>query len=236
MSVEAAIETTMNVRRQQARALLDGLHAGHFGELPDALLESARTSELGRRVLARMALRRVPGLFAPNHERWHAWSASETWMHWPPSRLQSFTRTLGVLSLGPALRVIVERQAVLFVRDVLGLDAWRQAQQALAWKGNPPEAIRQMGAALLHRCGRDADALMSAIDERGRIEFVGHAERRDPELATRLSLAFAQSPSRPCSRETWLPLSTVSDLLAAEAATDALLMQAQVGTQEELPS
>jgi hypothetical protein len=33
-----------------------------------------------------------------------------------------------------------------------------------------------------------------------------------------------------------LPLSTVSDLLAAEAATDALLMQAQVGTQEELPS
>jgi hypothetical protein len=229
----AAAPTT--VRRQQAQALLDGLHAGHFGELPQALHDQARHTALGRRVLARMALRRVPALFAPDQERWQTWDASESWMHWPPSRLQSFTRTLGVLSLGPALRVIVERQAVLFVREVLGADAWRQAQLALAWKGNPPEAIRQMGAALLHRCGRDAQALLDAVDERGRIEFIGHAERRHAELATRLVLVYAQAPSRPCSRETWLPLSTVADLLAAEAATDALLLQAQRATDEELP-
>ncbi|HEV2682290.1 MAG TPA: hypothetical protein VGV14_17430 [Rhodanobacter sp.] len=233
MSVELATKATM--RQQQARDLLDGLYAGYFGELPEALLEPARTSALGRRVLARAALRRAPALFAPDQERWRAWDTSESWLHWPQSRLQSFTRTLGVLSLGPALRVIVERQAVLFVRDALGQDAWRQAQLALAWKGNPPEAIRQMGAALLHRCGRDAEALVTAIDERGRIEFVGHAERRDPELSTRLALAYAQPPSRPCSRETWLPLNTVADLLAAEAATDGLLLQAQLAAEEESP-
>lgn len=229
-AVEASTAAT---RRQQAQALLDGLHANHFDELPPALLESARHSALGRRVLARMALRRVPALFAPDQERWQSWAASESWMHWPQPRLQAFTRTLGVLSLGPALRVIVERQAVLFVRDVLGADAWRQAQLALAWKGNPPEAIRQMGATLLHRCGRDAQALLAAIDERGRIEFIGHAERRDAELAARLVLAYAQAPARPCSKATWLPLSTVADLLAAEAATDALLLQAQLGAEEQ---
>jgi hypothetical protein len=235
MSVELATAAPATSRRQHARALLDGLYAGHFGELPAALLEPARTSVLGRRMLARPALRRVPALFAPDHERWQSWDASESWLRWPQSRLQSFTRTLGVLSLGPALRVIVERQAVLFVRNVLGQDAWRQAQLALAWKGNPPEAIRQMGSALLHRCGRDAEALMTAIDERGRIEFVGHAERRHPELAMRLALAYAEPPSRPCSSATWLPLSTVADLLAAEAATDALLLQAQLATAAEPP-
>ena len=240
MSTEADIDaliapSPIAVRRQQAQALLDGLHATHFGELPPALLDPARQSVLGRRVLARMAMHRVPVLFAPDQERWQAWDSSESWMRWTPSRLQAFTRTLGALSLGPALRVIVERQAVLFVRDVLGTDAWRQAQLALAWKGNPPEAIRQMGAALLHRCGRDAQALLAAIDERGRIEFIGHAERRNAELATRLVLAYAQSPARPCSKATWLPLSTVGDLLAAEAATDALLLQAQLATDTETP-
>lgn len=232
MSVELATKAA-TVRRRHARDLLDGLHAGYLGELPEALLEPARTSALGRRLLARAASRRVPGLFAPDQERWCTWDASESWLHWPPSRLQSFTRSLGVLSLAPALRVIVERHAVLFVRDVLGQDAWRQAQLALAWPENPPEAIRQMGAALLHRCGRDAGALMAAIDQRGRIEFIGHAERRAPELATRLALAYAQPPARPCSGETWLPLNTVADLLAAEAATDALLLQAQLATEGE---
>ncbi|WP_426702938.1 hypothetical protein ACPPVV_08070 [Rhodanobacter sp. Col0626] len=232
MNVEQVAATA---RQQQARALLDGLHATQFGSLPESLLASARSSALGRRMLARTMSRRLPDLFAPDQERWQSWQNSEGWLQWPQSRLESFTRTLGAMALGPALRMIVERSTVLFVRDVLGQDHWRQAQLAAPWKGAPPETIRLMGATVLRRCGNDAEALTTAIFERGQIEFIGHAERRHPELATRLALGYAQAPATPCSKETWLPLNTVADLLAAEAATDALLLQAKFTPLEEDP-
>lgn len=230
MNVEQVAVTT---RQLQARALLDGMHAVQFGDLPEPLLASARNSPLGRRMLARTMARRMPGLFAPDQERWQSWQAGEGWLQWPQARLESFTRTLGAMALGPALRMIVERCTVLFVREVLGQDHWRQAQLAAPWKGSPPEAIRQMGATVLRQCGTDPAALSAAIFERGQIEFIGHAERRHPELATRLALGYAQVPATPCSKETWLPFNAVADLLAAEAATDALLLQAQFTPEEE---
>jgi hypothetical protein len=232
MNVELAAATG---RQQQARALLDNLHAAQFGAMPEPLLAMARNSVLGRRMLARTVSRRVPGLFAPDQERWQSWETSEGWLQWPQARLASFTRTLGAMALGPALRMIVERGTVLFVREVLGQDQWRQAQLAAPWKGSPPETIRLMGATVLRRCGTDAEALTTAVFERGQIEFIGHAERRQPELAARLSLGYAQAPATPCNKETWLPFNAVADLLAAEAATDALLMQAKFTPPEEDP-
>lgn len=232
MNVE---QVAVTARQQQARALLDGMHAAQFGALPEPLLIAARSSALGRRMLARTVSRRLPGLFAPDQERWQSWQTSEGWLQWPPSRLESFTRTLGAMALGPALRMIVERCTVLFVREVLGQDHWRQAQLATPWKGSPPEAIRQMGAIVLRRCGNDPGALSAAILERGQIEFIGHAERRHPELAARLALGYAHVPTTPCSKETWLPFNAVADLLATEAATDALLLQARFAPPEEDP-
>src|ERR1700744_5051687 len=128
-------------RQRHAWALLDAVHARHCGDFPEALLQRARQSSVGRRHLARAAVRGVPEVFAPDQERWQRWQQDEPWLQWSQARLQSFTQELGAMALGPALRMIVERSAVLFVRDALGVDNWRRAQTANPWPA-APEAIR----------------------------------------------------------------------------------------------
>jgi len=209
-----------SVRQQHARALLDAVHPVRCGDFPEPLLQQARRSPIGRRQLARIALRHAPGVFAPDHERWQPWQDDEPWLQWPHARLHAFTQELGVIALGPALRMIVERNAVLFMRSTLGLDNWRRAQSANPWPGPAPEAVRQMGSAVLQRCGQHAQALSDAVYERGKIEFLGHAERRHAALAERLALAYAQTPARPCKGECWLPTSAVPALLAEQQALD----------------
>lgn len=172
-------------------------------------------SALGRRHLARSALRAQPRVFAPDQERWASWADEEFWLQWSHAELDAFTRELGALALGPAVRVTVERGEVLFLREALGLEHWRRAQSADPWHGPAPEAVRNMGRALIQRCERDASALREAAYERGKIEFLGHAGRRDARLAERLALAYATAPALPCAKEAWLPAATVPALLAA---------------------
>lgn len=210
-----------SVRQQHARAVLDSLHPMHCGDLPEPLLQRARHSQVGRRHLAKTALRRAPGVFAPDHERWQPWQRDEPWLQWPQVRLQAFTRKLGVIALGPALRMIVERSAVLFIRSALGTENWRHAQSVNVWPESAPEAIRNMGEAVLQRCDRDAHALSAAVDERGKIEFIGHAERRHESLAARLALAYATVPADSCRGDCWLPASAVPMLLAEQSVLDA---------------
>jgi hypothetical protein len=228
MNVESAL------RRQHARAMLDAVHPAYCGDFPEPLLQRARHSPAGRRHLARAALRHAPELFMPDHERWQPWQDDEPWLQWPQARLQAFTRELGAIALGPALRMIVERNAVLFVRGALGVETWRRAQGVNPWPGPAPEAIRHMGEAVLQRCGRDAQALNEEIYERGKVEFIGHAERRHESLATRLVLAYTQIPARPCKVDCWLPASAVPALLVEQETLDAeALLQAAV--QQEGP-
>ncbi|MFC4763265.1 hypothetical protein [Dyella koreensis] len=208
------------MRRQHAQALLDGLHSERCVGVPADLLEHARCSALGRRHLARAALRAAPAVFAPDHERWQAWSEAEDWLHWPHATLETFTRELGAIAFGPALRVAVERSEVLFLREAFGLDAWRRAQAADPWRGAAPEAVRHMGRAVMQRCERDAQALRDAVFERGKIEFLGHAGRNDARLAERLALAYASAPALPCIKECWLPAGTVAGLLVSSRASD----------------
>lgn len=214
MSAERAM------RRQHARAVLDGLHPVHRGDWPAALGERARYSALGRRYLARSAMQAVPAVWAPDQERWRAWQEQEPWLLWPHARVAAFTRELGAIALGPALRLLVERNAVLFVRETLGLEPWRRSQSVNPWREQAPEAVRHMGQAVLQRCERDAASLSAAIDERGSIEFLGHAERAGPALAARLAGAYAVPPPSPCSKECWLPSYAVADLLREHAAHD----------------
>lgn len=210
-----------SLRQQHARALLDGLHPMHCGDLPEPLLQRAQYSQMGRRHLARAAVRRAPDVFAPDHERWQQWQVDEPWLRWPQARLQAFTQKLGVIALGPALRMIVERSAVLFVRSALGTENWRCAQSVNVWPEPAPEAIRNMGEAVLQRCGRDAHALSAAVHERGKIEFIGHAERRHESLAARLALSYAAAPTGSCRSDCWLPVSAVPMLLAEQSVLDA---------------
>jgi len=209
-----------STRQQHARALLDAVHSARCGDLPDALLHHARHSPLGRRHLARAALRSAPEVFAPDQERWQPWLDDEPWLQWPQARVDAFTQMLGAISLGPALRMIVERSTVLFVRGALGLVHWRRAQSVNPWPGVAPEAVRQMGDAVLQRCGRDAQALSDAVYERGKIEFLGHAERKHASLAARLALSYAQAPAR-AKGECWLPAAAVPALLVEQQTLDA---------------
>ena len=214
MNVESSL------RQQHARALLDAVHPARCGSFPEALLQHARGSALGRRQLARAALRNAPDVFAPSHERWQPWLDDEPWLQWSQARVHTFTQMLGAIAFGPALRMIVERSTVLFVRGALGLDNWRCAQGMNPWPGAAPEAVRQMGDAVLQRCGHDANALSDAVYERGKIEFIGHAERRHASLAARLALAYAQAPVR-AKGECWLPAAAVPALLVEQQALDA---------------
>lgn len=218
-------------RRHHAQALLEGLHPRYYGEWSADLAERAMQSPIGRRQLARAALKRVPSLWTPDQERWQAWLAQEPWLAWPQARVEAFARELGVLSLGPALRLAVEREVVLFLRQCLGVDALRQAQAHDPWKGKPPEAIRHMGQAVLQRGGRDVEALDASVLSRGIVEFLAHAERSGPVLAARLSCAFASVPPGPCTKESWLPTGTVAALLQERAAHDMAMQMAEV-TQE----
>jgi hypothetical protein len=220
------------MRRQHAQAVLDGLHPTHCGDWPPALAARARYSALGRRHLARKAMQAVPAVWAPDQERWEAWQEQEPWLRWPHTRLTAFTRELGAIALGPALRLLVERNVVLFVRETLGIDHWRRSQSANPWREQAPEAVRHMGQAVLQRCGHDAAALSAAIDERGCIEFLGHAERAGPALAARLTGAYATPPASPCSKECWLPPHAVADLLRECTAQDRATLLASLDTQE----
>lgn len=224
-----------SVRQQHARALLDGVHPVHCGDLPEPLLQRARSSQMGRRHLARAAVRCAPSVFTPDQERWQRWQDDEPWLQWPHARIQAFTKKLGAIALGPALRMIVERNAVLFVRNALGIETWRCAQSANPWPEPAPEAIRHMGEAVLQHCGSDADALNAAVLERGKVEFIGHAERRHESLAARLSLSYAVAPKGSCKGYCWLPASTVPMLLAEQKALDietsTELMEAEGSTE-----
>ena len=206
--------------------MLDAVHPAYCGDIPEALLEKARHSPIGRRHLALAALRVAPEVFAPDHERWQAWQDDEPWLQWPQARLQAFALNLGGIALGPALRMLVERSAVLFARNALGLQTWQRALSVNPWPEPSPEAIRRMGEVVLQRCGRDAQALRDEVVRRGQVEFIGHAERQHETLAARLALAYAQAPARPCKTECWLPASTVPALLAEQAARDAEVAEA----------
>lgn len=208
MSAERAI------RRQHAQAALDGLHPSRWPGMRDVLIERSRVSALGRRHLARAMLRAQPRVFEPEQARWEDWAAEEPWLAWAQPDIDAFTRELGAIAFGPAVRVTVERGEVLFLREALGLEAWRRAQSADPWGGPAPEAVRHMGRAAIQRCERDAQALRDAVYERGKIEFLGHAGRRDARLAERLALAYANAPALPCAKESWLPAAAVPALLA----------------------
>jgi hypothetical protein len=207
--------------------LLDSLHPARCPALPAPLLERARASALGRRHIVRAALHAAPAVFAPDQGRWRTWEDQEPWLRWTCAELEAFTRELGALAFGPALRIAVERSEVLFLREALGLEVWRRAQSADIWGGPAPEAVRHMGRAVMQRCGRDAAALRAAVFERGEIEFLAHAGRRDPRLAERLALAYATAPVLPCIKECWLPAAAVPAVLAAQAVPAAAEEPAQ---------
>lgn len=206
----------MNIGRPPAAMALDAMHPTRFAGVPAALSQRALRSRQGRRQLFGMALRVSPHVFTAEREPWQTLAKTHAWLHWAQCRMQTCARCLGAIALGPALKVILERDAVLFLRDAVGQEAWRVMQQSDPWQGPAPDTVRRLGAALIADCGRDAAAVAAAVSRRGATELVGHAERESALLAERMRLAFPSGLPSACTGECWLPAEAVAPLLEAQ--------------------
>lgn len=203
----------MNTGRNPAAMALDAMHPTRFAGVPATLSQRALHSRQGRRRLFGMAQQVSPQVFTAEREPWQAWAGSHPWLHWTQCRMQTCARCLGAIALGPALKVILERDVVLFLRGAVGNDAWRVMQQADPWHGPAPDGVRRRGAAVIRACGNDAAAVAAAVSRRGAMELVGHAERESALLAERARLAYASDLPSACASECWLPTEAVAPLL-----------------------
>lgn len=218
----------MNTGHGPATLALDAMHPTRFAGLPAALSQRALRSRLGRRQLFALALQASPRVFTAEREPWQAWAGSHPWLRWTQCQMQTCARSLGAIALGPALKVVLERDAVLFLRGAVGNDAWRVMQQANPWHGPAPDTVRSLGAAVIRDCGTDAAAVAAAVSRRGAVELIGHAERESALLAERARLAYAPGLPDACARECWLPVGAVAPLLEEQRERFAAAQAADV--------
>lgn len=156
--------------------------------LDDALLERARGSALGRRLLARWLLREADcgELLAPRPDG----ALAAVVLRWPRERLGALVRDLGVLAYAPAIRAEVRREPVRQLRRALG-NSYLLALDKQVWNGRLgpqfSEPLHPALAAALADPGDD-DAIQALFDRQGRAELDAWAIERDPALAQWLRL------------------------------------------------
>lgn len=165
-----------------------GWYAGEDGDAPDpALIRRARASALGERILARWLLAtHAEALLAPQPQREIGTAA----VRWPRSRLQPFLRDLGVLSMAPAIRAEIGRDAVRRLKQWLG-NSYLLALDRTVWDGRvPADVLMQLGAELAAALKAEADdgavpsgaRLHALLERRGRAELRAWAAEHDAAL------------------------------------------------------
>jgi hypothetical protein len=170
------------------RVALDGAHPAWFRPLDAVLLERARASRAGRRLLARgLAGGAAPQLFGSLAASLPVALAGQRWLLWPTPVLEELALDLGALAFAPAIRRRVERADVLRLRRVLGARRYADALKPVAGRDEAGDAMRDvLGAALA------ADDLLEAmLRRRGWIEWIAFASARHPVLVERLRLCAA---------------------------------------------
>jgi len=195
---------------------LDVTHPATFAGVPATLSRRALQTRLGRRHLFKLALPSHPRVFNATRESWQARVADHPWLCWTQPELQTAAHVLGAIALGPALKMVLERDAVLFLRGAVGSDAWRIMQQADPWHGPAPESVRRQGATALQAAGNDATAVTATVRRRGAVELVGHAGRDTALLGERMRLAYAMTLPSECAAQCWLPSEAVVSLIDAQ--------------------
>ena len=148
------------------------------------LLQPARDSALGRRMLARWLMREagVGGeVLAPRPDG----AIAAAVLRWPRARLAALLRDVGVLAYAPAIRAEVRREPVRQLRRALG-NSYLLALDKQVWDGGVQASTAaqlrgRLGAALSD--GRDDAALHALFDHQGRSELHAWAAPRDPALA-----------------------------------------------------
>ena len=200
------------------RSSLDGAPAERFGATT-ALIEHARSTALGRRMLALRLQDESPQLFRlPAAANDAAWISLHPAALFSGERLRGAALDLGALAFSPALRARVERSEVLRLRSVLGSARLAFALGNDPWHGALPDAVRHCAVSGLARSIHDADALLELVRQRGRIELYAHVATLHPLLAERIRLAFAPMPAGE-RRDAWLPPKAVARYL--DAATQS---------------
>jgi hypothetical protein len=152
--------------------------------LSPELLQRARDSALGRRMLARWLMRDagVGGeLLAPRPDG----ALAAAVVRWPRARLATLLRDVGALAYAPAIRAEVRREPVRLLRRALG-NSYLLALDKQVWDGQvPPPVAARLRAALAGTLTGvpDATALHALLDHQGRCELHVWAAQADPALA-----------------------------------------------------
>jgi len=154
------------------------------------LLQQARDSALGRRMLARWLMRDVgigAELLAPRPDG----AIAAAVLRWPRARLAMLLRDIGALALAPAIRAEVRREPVRQLRRALG-NSYLLALDKQVWDGKVPVSTAAtlrtgLGAALV---GAQDAALHDLLDRQGRGELQAWATQRDPALAEWVLLQY----------------------------------------------
>lgn len=206
------------------KSTVDGAHATRFGDVPPALVERARLSPLGRRMLALRVERSAPGLFDLAAANEAGWIEDNPVALFSGERLRGAALDLGALAFSPALRARVDRSEVLRLREAIGAARMSFALGTDPWRGAVPDDVRHCALAGLARVLDNPDAISELLRQRGRVELFTYAANRHPLLAERIKLAFPATAAGE-RRDAWLPTKTVERYLVAarESAAGAHL-------------
>jgi len=147
-----------------------------------ALLQRARASRLGRRLLAG-ALAEGPAahLLAPAPDGFGGLIE-----RWSRARLDALHRDLGILAYAPVIRAEVRRDAVKRLKAALG-NGYLLALDRSIWDAKvPPDVQARLAGSLsdVLAAGDDIDARLAVLFEhQGRAELQAWASQREPALA-----------------------------------------------------
>lgn len=203
------------------KSTLDGAHATRFGDAPPVLVERARASPLGRRMLALRLEQTAPSLFDLAAANDSGWVEQHPAALFSGERLRGAAMDLGALAFSPALRARVERSEVLRLREAVGAARVSFALSTDPWRGAIPDGVRHCAMAGLARVLDDVEAITELLRQRGRVELFTYAANQHPLLAERIKLAFP-SASAGERRDAWLPPETVAQYLGAARESAAV--------------
>lgn len=164
-------------------------HGAGEDALDEALLQRARSSRLGRRLLAgALADGPAADLLAPSPEGFSVLIA-----RWTRARLSGLHRDLGVLAYAPAIRAEVGRDAVRRLKTVLA-SSYLLALDRSVWDGKIDASLQSRLASTLASALATGDAfdthLFEALELQGRAELQAWARQREPALADWAQLVY----------------------------------------------
>lgn len=201
------------------RAALDGAHAAWFDGLQPSLVEEARRSAAGRRLLARsLAVSAAPVLFGSVPAVLPQVLRNGRWMLLPGATLETLALDIGAFAFAPAIRTRVDRNDVLRLRRVLGA---RRYTEALARHTAATDRADAADGALDAVIGCD-DRLLDAVRRRGLAEWIAFVAASHPVAVERLRLS-APPGVAVAAVDPWLTDVGVANLVSivdTEAAND----------------